>query len=789
MWDGPAPPPAETRFIGRRREVGAVTAALKRFRLVTVTGVGGVGKTRVALRVAAGARRTFPDGVRVVELSGVTDPGQVEQAVAHAFAGVGPGGTAAALAARVADLRALLILDTCEHLVEPVALLVQTLLAAGSRLRVLATSRQPLGIPGERIVPVPPMRVPDPDRPADPAALAGCESVALFVDRVAAAVPGFRLTRENAAAIAELCARLDGIPLAIELAAARVPALGVARLAATLKDRLSLGGSGASRHHSVGAAIRWSHDLCTAEERTAWARLSVFHGPFDLPAVEAVCVDGAFPAARVYPAVAGLVDKSILTACRCEDGMSYRMLDTIREYGLARLAASGEHRRLLRRHRDHFFALVVAAGRVGAAAAPAGSDRAGPGTAGSDGVAGTPGQRGGLLRRWREVRRCWPDIRAALDRCAADPAEAGAGLALAARAWFLWTACGMARQGRHELERFLALVPPPDPERPWALLVLAYVAMAQGDHPAAHAALDRCAAELPAPGDPRPHACLRKLRGTLACLEGRFADAERLLGEVTTRLRDHLLPEVRTAALAELGLNRMWRGDVEGARATLTECRELCERIGDAWVASYADYGLGLVARADGDAAAATTLLRAALRVKRVPPDVLGMLQCLEVLAWLAAEQADFPRAARLLHAVRRHLRERDLALLGSPLFTAEHARCERAIRRALTARERELARREGAAMSLDEIVDYALGEEEPSPPGPEDDAWAPLTPRERDVAALLAAGLTNREIADRLLVTARTVETHVGNILAKLGFATRAQIAAWSARRRLGDA
>jgi len=774
VWYGPAPPSAETRFVGRRREVGAVAAALKRFRLVTVTGVGGVGKTRVALRVASGARRAFPDGVWFVELSGVTDPGQVEQAVAQAFDAADPAGSAAALAARVADLRALLILDTCEHLVDPVALLVRTLLAAGSRLRVLATSRQPLGIPGERIVPVPPMRVPEPvpGRTPDPAALAGCESVALFVDRVATALPGFRVTRENAAAIAELCVRLDGIPLAIELAAARVPALGVAHLAETLQDRLSLGGPGSSRHRSVGATLRWSHDLCTAEERLAWARLSVFHGAFDLPAVEAVCVDEAFPAARVYPAVAGLVDKSILGACRCEDGMSYRMLDTIREYGRARLAESGEHRRLLRRHRDHFFGLVLAAGRIA--------------TAGEGGDA-VPGERGGLLRRWREVRRCWPDVRAALGRCAADPAEATAGLALTARAWFLWTACGMARQGRHELERFLALVRPPDPGRPWALLVLAYVALAQGDHAAARSALDRCAHELPPGGDPRQHACLRKLRGTLACLEGRFAEAERLLTDVTTRLRDHLLPEVLTAALAELGLSRMWRGDVAGARETLTECRELCERLGDAWVGSYADYGLGLVARADGDVAAATGLLRAALRVKRVPPDVLGMLQCLEVLAWLAAEQADFPRAARLLHAVRRHLREQDLALLGSPLFLAEHARCERAIRRALTARERELARREGGSMSLDEIAGYALGEDE-SPQADRDDDWAPLTPRERDVAALLAAGLTNREIADRLMVTARTVDTHVGNILAKLGFAARAQIAAWSARRRLGD-
>jgi len=254
-----------------------------------------------------------------------------------------------------------------------------------------------------------------------------------------------------------------------------------------------------------------------------------------------------------------------------------------------------------------------------------------------------------------------------------------------------------------------------------------------------------------------------------------------------TRLRDDLPPEALTAALAELGLSLVWQGDVDGAGATLAECRELCDRLGDAWVGSYADYGLGLVARTRGDTAAATELLRAALRAKRVPPDTLGMLQCLEVLAWLAAEQADFHRAARLSHAVRRHLRELDLALLGSPLFVPEHARCEQAVRRALTARERELARRDGRTMTLDEIVAYALGEDhaEPAPrPAAAADPWAPLTPREREVAELLSAGLTNREIADRLMVAPRTVDTHVGHILAKLGFTSRAQIAAWSARR-----
>jgi predicted ATPase/DNA-binding CsgD family transcriptional regulator len=740
-------PPETTHFVGRRREVARVRRMLQRSRLVTVTGVGGVGKTRVALRAAATVRRAFPDGVWLVELSGLTDPGQVEHAVAHALELTGrSAGPAAALVAHVADRRLLLILDTCEHLVEAAARLVQTLLAAAPGLRVLVTSRERLGIPGEYIVPIPPMATPDP--PGGAADLARCDSVALFLDRAAAVDPAFGLTELNARAVAELCVRLEGIPLAIELAAVRARAVPLEVIAGPVP----------ARHRAVSATIEWSHELCTWEERLAWARLSVFAGPFRLAAAEAVCADRSLPADRVFPAVAGLVDKSIVLAVKHDDGTSYRLLDSIREFGLARLDASGERRRMLLRHRDHYLALA--------------------------GGAGPPGAPAGQALLWRGVRRDWSNIRAALDLCVAEAAEAETGLRIVTRLWFLWNACGMAREGRHYLERLLALVPGPSRMRSWGLLVLAYVAAAQGDAAAAKRALDLVGHEMGLAADRTLWACLTKMRGTLAYCEGRFADAERRLEVVVGPMRRDLPPAALTAALAELGLSRAWRGDADGAEAALTECLGLCARHGDTWVRSYADYGLGMVKRERGDLASAASRIRDALRAMRALPDVLGMLQCLEVLAWLAADQGDLPRAARLLHSVRSQWRRFGLALLGSPLFLAEHARCEAAVGRWLTTRERELAVRQGQAMDLDETIAYALGEDGARPAGGGADRAAPLTPREWEVAELLAEGLTNREIADRLVVVPRTVDTHVGHILAKLGFSARTQVAAWVTRR-----
>lgn len=309
-------PAQATRFIGRKDEVRRVKRLLRVSRLVTVTGVAGIGKSRVAIRAASEVCQSFGDGVVFVELAGVSDPARLEQAVAHALdltdLSAGPG--AEVLAEHLRDRRVLLVLDTCEHLVEACAGLAQALLQSSPRLRILATSRQSLGVPGEHIVDLPPMPLPGPRAVASAATLSRCDAVTLFVDRARAVDPAYRLTDANAREVAEICARLEGIPLAIELVAVRMGALPLDRIRALLDDRLWLlsGRTAGGRHPTVGATVDWSHELCTPDERLLWSRLPVFVSSFEAAAAEEVCADEALPAERVLPALLGLVDKSIV---------------------------------------------------------------------------------------------------------------------------------------------------------------------------------------------------------------------------------------------------------------------------------------------------------------------------------------------------------------------------------------------------------------------------------------------------------------------------------------------
>jgi predicted ATPase/DNA-binding CsgD family transcriptional regulator len=351
-------PVETTSFVDRRGEQAAGRDLLSRARLVTLTGPGGVGKTRLAARIAARAERTFPDGVRFVHLAGLRDPELVPLAVADALGlhdhSAGP--PADALVAHVRDHKVLLVLDNCEHLLRACARLAAALLSGTTGVRILATSRHRLGLTEENLLDVRPLPVPDPD--GDLSAADGYPALALFADRAAAVVPGFALTAGNRAAVARLCRRLDGLPLAIELAAVRMRVLGVEQLLERLDDRYRLltAGSPAAlpRHRTLRAAVDWSHELCTEQEQLVWARLSVPVGSFDLETAEAVCADGGrIQSCDVLEAVAGLVDKSVLCREPGPDGVRYRLLDTLRHYGLDRLRHSAiEELATRRRHRD-----------------------------------------------------------------------------------------------------------------------------------------------------------------------------------------------------------------------------------------------------------------------------------------------------------------------------------------------------------------------------------------------------------------------------------------------------
>ena len=351
--------PAElTSFVGRRGEVAEVRRLLAGSRLVTLTGAGGVGKTRLALRAAAGLARAFPGGVWLVRLDQLREEALVAQAVAGALglqdrAGFSPEG---ALAGHLAGRRLLLVLDNCEHLVGAVAKLADLLLRAAPGLRVLATSREALTITGEVVLAVPPLGAPDPGQQLILAQLGLFPAVRLFAERAAQVVPGFAVTEANIAAVAGICRRLEGLPLALELAAARLPVLSPAQVGERLGDRLGLltrgGRANPARQQTLRASIGWSYELCSRAERLLWARLSVFAGGFELDAAEGICADDRLAAEEVPGLLAALAGKSILTAEHRGGVARYRLPEPLREYGRERLEESGEDAVLRRRHRD-----------------------------------------------------------------------------------------------------------------------------------------------------------------------------------------------------------------------------------------------------------------------------------------------------------------------------------------------------------------------------------------------------------------------------------------------------
>ncbi|WP_338133540.1 ATP-binding protein, partial [Streptomyces caniscabiei] len=444
--------PAElTSFVGRRDEAADVRRLLSAGRLLTLTGPGGVGKTRLAGHVAGQVARAFPDGVWLVPLAALSDEAFVPHAVNDAL-GVRNETVRPPLEILVDHLRErrlLIVLDNCEHLLRSCAVLAQAVLAATEGVRILATSRHRLGLAGEQLFEVPPLPAPAPEELSPSTSSSAVESfpaLRLFADRAAAVVPGFTVGEANQQAVARLCRRLDGLPLAIELAAVRVRALGVDQLVERLDDRYQLLTCGsptsAPRHRTLRSAVDWSHELCTPQEQLVWAWLSVFVGGFDLAAAEAVCAgEDSGTGERIAPcavldAVAGLVDKSVLVREEHGGQVRYRLLVSLRDYGLEKLHALGAATETRRRHRDHF-------ARLGAEYEQAwfGPDQ---------------------TEITERIRIDQDNFRAALDFCLTTPGEAQHGLRLAARLWFHWVAGGIWGEGRHWMDGALRAGARPD---------------------------------------------------------------------------------------------------------------------------------------------------------------------------------------------------------------------------------------------------------------------------------------------------------------------------------------
>lgn len=720
--------PAElTSFVGRRAALAEVKRLLSRSRLVTLTGVAGVGKSRLAVRVARDVRRSFPDGVRLVDLSAVEVPERVGPLV-RARLGVS---REEPLAERLAGERLLLVLDGCEFLVQACGPLVAELLAAAPQVRVLVTSQRPLGIAGEQVWPVPPMRVAREWSGRD-----SREALELFAERAAAVLPGFALDESNEGAVARLCQELDGLPLAIELAALWTRTLSVPEILDRLGDRFGLltgGNPGGEPGRSVlRSAVERSYRLCSPAEQLLWARASVFDGGFELRAAESVCVGDGLDEADVLPAVAGLVDKSVLVRERFpRDRARYRLLRTMREFGRRKLAA-GELFELRRRHRDHCSALVQQFSRD---------------------------WFGEHQRDWVErIRSELPNLRAALDFCLADPAEHPRALRLVAELQYFWLAAGELVRGRRWLQECLDNTAPGCAGRGRALQVAALVRGLQGDATGSRACWEQAEQAGAEAGARWPV-------GLLELLLHDYDRAEAALGA-----------EPRSEPAA--ALLALLRGEVAAAERLAERAQAWCSRRRELWLWSWVQLVRGLVAWQRGEAAVGLALLREGLRVKRQLSDAVGVAAALELVAVVEADRGDAAFAAPLLFSAGQWWEPvgGDL-LFGFEPLVRWHAQAEAGVREVLSGAELHAAQQLARRFALADAVRYALRE-------PAQDGWQQLTPRECEVARLVAQGLSNRQIAEQLVISKRTSDSHVEHILAKLGFSSRAQIAVWVAEQ-----
>ncbi|GAA0537007.1 ATP-binding protein [Saccharopolyspora thermophila] len=758
-----------TSFVGRRREISELKRLLSEHRLVTLTGPGGVGKTRLALRVADEVRRAFHGRMWVVDLAELREPGLLAEAVAEQLR-VHQGSAEPAVDTiidRIAAEPVLLVLDNCEHLVDACATLASTLVRTCPELRILATSRQSLGLTGERTYQLRPFPVPDPDRVSSPASVTHFDSARLFVDRATAVLPHFTVDSGNYRALARLCHDLDGIPLAIELTVPQLRALTLEQLADRLGERHALpGGSRRGlppRHRTLEALIDWSYQLCSEAERHVWVSASAFSATFDLAAIEHVAADDAVPRKDVLGLVDALVDKSIFLPERTTTGTRYRMLDTTRRYGEEKLAAAGRQDTVRHRHRDWFAHLAASfGGRWIGPEEPAWHAR---------------------------VHQDYPNLRSALDHCAHADGEAGIGLRMVVQLVDYWTLRGTLAEGRVWLDRLLDRVPGQSRERLAGLVLRAWFAVEEHDRTTARACLAEAVPLAGRVGTDEQVAYLVEVSGMAALLESDLGRAVELLGAAFERFRRAGILRGELFALGLYGLAAGLNGDPARGRELLDMCIDEAVRVGDVFWRSYALWARGCIDVHDDRFDSAERFCKEALRTALVLSDRSAMALAVEALAWVAEGRGRHDRAARLFGSAGALWAE----ISGSHVFytalTGWHHDFLARTRAALGDSAYERSFQDASRQSIADAIDFAL---ETAPrsaaqqrsrdrSGAEDQA---LTRREFQIAQLVAAGLTNRDIATRLEISQRTAEAHVQNILTKLGFRSRAQIATWVAAR-----
>ncbi len=761
---------ATTSFVGREAELAAAADLLADARLLTLTGAGGIGKTRLALELSADVAPRYRDGVWVVELGGLRAEDDVAEAVVAAL-GLTSSTTRDALTQLVdelADAELLIVLDNCEHLLTTVRLVVVALLRSTARIDVLAPTREPLGIGGARVIGIAPLRVPAADVVIDADAARAFPAVRLLEDRAVAASSGFTLDDHNLAPIVAIVSRLDGLPLAIELAAVRLRSLSAADLLQRIGDRFAMLNRGNEaalpQHRTLRAMVEWSLDLCTVTERNLWARMSVFAGSADLAAVLAVC-DHDVSAGALLDDLDSLVAKSVVSIETVDGSTRYRLLETLAELGREQLAAGGDAETVQGRHATHY-----------------------------RGVAHRGAERfwsrdQAAVSRGLVVERL--NLRQAFEHLLEHRVEDGrAALELAADLRTHWVSLSMLREGRRWLETALAAVPDPSPARAWAVYAAMWISVLQTDGDA----VARRMAELERTLDTVDEAPLRfrvsMWRGILAVLEGDAADNVDLLDRCAAWFMSTDDPEgaVVTHWVLIIGLAMVGRHDE--ARAVGERGLRLALDRGE-WGQSYMMWGRAHAAWARGDHAEAMAACRRGLATKYDYGDSYGIGLVLGVLSGAYLDSGVPVRAATLLGIASLAFDAvgTGFASLGAGVGAAYQDVVARprltlgdAAYRAAHDVGRRMTTEQSRAFVLERPADPA--EVAPSTPHPNQNAGEAdgLSPREVEVAGLVARGLSNRAVAEELVLSHRTVEGHVERILAKLGFRNRVELAAWVA-------
>jgi predicted ATPase/DNA-binding CsgD family transcriptional regulator/transcriptional regulator with XRE-family HTH domain len=774
-------PIALTSFVGREREVAEVRRLLGATRLLTLTGAAGCGKTRLAIEVAGGLRQSYADGVRLIELAELSDPALVSHAVAVAV-GVRerPGHRLLDdLIAFLAARQMLLVLDNCEHLVAACAALAEDLLSGCPHLRILATTREAFAIVGETALLVPPLSLPGPEHSQSAEALLGSEAVRLFVERACAVQPAFALTGENSTAVAEICLRLDGLPLALELAAGRARVLTAEQIAARLSDRFMLLARGSRtavpRHQSLRAAVRWSYDLLEQAERGLFERLAVFAGGFTVEAATAIGTDGDRGEQDVLALLEQLVERSLVVV-EIRDGQArYRLLETLRQYAEEQLAACEAPDAVRKRHANWFVRFAETA----------------------DVQLRGPDTTIWLVRI--EVER--DNLRAAL-RWSATHREPELAFRLGGALWYFWYLRGYATEGRAELLALRALLPVPGQDVPLAKVLIgaAYLARQQADHDAGRALAEEALRIFRAAGDRPGIAFAAQTIGFEARVQEDYATARPLLEESLVLFRE-LGDEFRTAtSLHHLGfIAADGERDYGAARLLQEESRALYQRVGSRRQIALVLLALGEIARAERDATQAGALLGEGLDLLAELGDEWSISLALDHLAALAADDGRFEQAERIA-AAAAGVHDR-LGTMPWLVVQRERDRWRGAAQQVLSEEAAALAWAAGLALPLQQAIAEALSVavSEPDPPAAPGSHLVTgvaqpgttinpneLTGREVEVLCLLARGHTNQQIAEALVVSVRTAENHIASIYGKIGAHGRADASVYALRQGL---